>query len=211
MPLRLAGTRIVKNAHHSGVAPLQHPHDPALTAPVGLRRFYFDQHLVALHGAVDLVWRDEDVFLSRRLAHIWPYKSVAVPVQIEPPCGQIFARPPHAGNHPGNAPVLPVQQEEFAARRQPGKLFQQQAPLPPAAQSQFAHKLLVSGLLTGRAGNPCQQFTIGHTLRVGYWQTAALFLVQPRGKEQIWPCRVAGTKSVKNKLATGCSFYKRAR
>ena len=174
MFLRPAGTRIMKDPHDGWVATLQHPRNPALTAPIGLRRVNLDQHLVALHGAVDLVRGNEDVFLPRSLPSIHhggpsvrPHKSVAVPMQIEPPGGQVFARAPRAGDGFGNAPMLPVRLVQFAAGRQPGQLLQQQAPLPPAAQPQFARKLLVSGLLTGRAGNPCHQFTIGHKLRVG--------------------------------------------
>ena len=71
---------------------------------------------------------------------------------------------------PGNAPLLAIQLHQFAARGQPGQLLEQQAPLAPAAQAEFAHQLLVSGLLAGRAGDPRHQFTIGHRLRVGYWQ-----------------------------------------
>jgi hypothetical protein len=47
-------------------------------------------------------------------------------------------------------------------------LLQQKTPLAAAVQSHFAHKLLVSGLASGRAGNSRQQFSISHTLRVGY-------------------------------------------
>ncbi len=82
-------------------------------------------------------------------------------MQIEPPGGQIVAR---AARGSGNAPVLAIQLDQLAARGQPGQLLQQQTPLASAAQAQFAHQLLVSGLAAGRAGNPRHQFPIGHSL-----------------------------------------------
>ena len=57
------GPRVVKDADHGRVAALDDAHDAAHAAAVGLGRLHFDQHLVALHGAVDLVGRNEDVFL----------------------------------------------------------------------------------------------------------------------------------------------------
>ena len=84
-------------------------------------------------------------------------------MQIEPAGGQIVARAARA-QRPGNAPVLAVQLDQFAARGQPRQLLQQQTPLASAAQAQFAHQLLVSGLLPGRARNPRQPVsTIGHS------------------------------------------------
>ena len=88
-------------------------------------------------------------------------------MQIEPPGGQIVARAARA-KRPGNAPVLAVQLDQLAAHGQPRQLLQQQTPLPSAAQRQLAHQLLVSGLPAGRAGNPRQQFLVGHSLRVGH-------------------------------------------
>ena len=82
-------------------------------------------------------------------------------MQIEPPGGQVVARA--ARQRPGNAPVLAVQLGQLAAHGQPRQLLQQQTPLSPAAQAQFAHQLLVSGFAAGGAGNPRHQFTIGHS------------------------------------------------
>ncbi len=54
--------------------------------------------------------------------------------------------------------MLAIQLGQLAAHRQPRQLLQQQTPLAPAAKSQFAHQLLVSGFLAGGAGNPRHQF-----------------------------------------------------
>ena len=63
VPQRPIRPRIVKDANHGGVAPLHHAHNAAHAAAVGLGRLHFHQHLVALHGAVDLVGRNKYVFL----------------------------------------------------------------------------------------------------------------------------------------------------
>ena len=84
--------RIVKNADYRRVAPLQHAHNTAHAAAIGLGRLDFYEHLVALHRAVDLVGRDEDVVVANRLFGVRAHKAVAVAMQIEPPGGQIVAR-----------------------------------------------------------------------------------------------------------------------
>ena len=60
-----APTRIVKDADNRRVAPLDHAHNAAHAAAIGLGRLDLDQHLIALHGAVDLVGRDEDVVFGQ--------------------------------------------------------------------------------------------------------------------------------------------------
>ena len=55
------GLRIVKDADDRRIPPFENAGDAAKAAPVGTRRREFHQHLVTLHGAIDLVGRDEDV------------------------------------------------------------------------------------------------------------------------------------------------------
>ncbi len=57
------GLCVVKYADDRGVAPLENAHNAAQAAPVGVGRLEFHQHLVALHGAVDLVGRNENIVL----------------------------------------------------------------------------------------------------------------------------------------------------
>ena len=85
---------VVKDADNGRIAALEHADDAAQAAAIGARRLHFDQHLVALHGAVDLVGRDEDIVFLARIAWraIGPHKAVAVAMQIEPAGGQIVAR-----------------------------------------------------------------------------------------------------------------------
>ena len=56
-------SRVMKDAHHCGVAPFQNAHNPAHPASIRLGRLHFHQHLVALHSAVDFVRRNKNVFL----------------------------------------------------------------------------------------------------------------------------------------------------
>ena len=52
---------MMKNPDDGRISPFKYADDTALAASIGLRRFHFDQHLVALHGAVDLIGRNEDI------------------------------------------------------------------------------------------------------------------------------------------------------
>ena len=62
--------------------------------------------------------------------------------------------------------MLAVQLGQLTADGEAGQLLQEQAAFASAPQAQLAHELLVSGFLAGRAGNPGEQFTVGHRLRV---------------------------------------------
>ena len=163
--------RIVKGADDGGVAALEDADDAAEAAAVGLGRLHLDEHLVALHGAVDLVGRNEDVLSRRRFrgdlprAFDWADKAVAVAMQVEAAGGEVVAGAAAAARL---WECSSVRGRAWPARRdgEAGQLLQQQAAFPAARQAQFAHQLLVSGFLAGRAGNPRHQFTIGHTSRV---------------------------------------------
>src|ERR1019366_5515944 len=160
-------TRIVKCADHRGIAPLEHVRNAAHAAPIGARWLQLDQHLVALHGAIDLIGRNKNVvyhltdadlsvgapgvghtgslpWVHRGGSSIRSHKAVAIAVQIEAAGNKVVA----AAGRARNAPVLAIELGQVAADRQPGELLQQQAPLAPAAQAELAHKLLVSGLAT---------------------------------------------------------------
>ena len=51
----------MEDADDGRVAARQHSRDAAGAASVAAARGFVDQHLVALHGAVELVRRDEEV------------------------------------------------------------------------------------------------------------------------------------------------------
>ena len=100
----------MKDADDGGVAALEDADDAALAAAIGFGRLHFNQHLVALHGAVDLVGRNEDIFVGARTAwrlRLGPDKAEAVAMQVEPAGSEVVARAASAG--PGNAPVFAVQ------------------------------------------------------------------------------------------------------
>jgi len=162
---------VVKDADDRRVVALKDTDDAALAAAVGFGRLDFDEDLVALHGAVDLVGRNEDIFSTGSLAgvrrggsSIRSDEAEAVAMQIEPPGGEIVAGA--AGTDwAGNAPVLFVELDEGAASGEAGQMFEEQAPLAPAGQAEFADKLLVSGLAAGGSGDARHQVTIGHRSR----------------------------------------------
>ena len=108
-------------------------------------------------------------------------------MQIEPAGGEIVARAGCA-KWPGNAPVLPIQLGQRAARGEAGQLLKQQAPLSPAGQSKFADQLLVSGLSAGGAGDPRHQFTIGHRTRLGYERSGAQQQREADLSVELGPC-----------------------
>ena len=159
IPMRPLRPRIMKDTHHRRIAPLQHTRDAPHPPPIGFGRFQLHQHLVTLHGAVDLVGRNKYIVVTSGLPRIGPDKTIAVAMQIEPPRNQILA----PANRLRNAPVLAVQLGQRAVCRHPRQLLQQQPPLSPAAKAQLAHQLLVSGLAARRARNPRRQFLVRHS------------------------------------------------
>ncbi len=156
----------MKDADDCGITAFENARDAAEAATIGTRRREFDQHLVTLHGPVDLVGRDEDViFFWGTLAGVGPHESIAVTMQIEPTGDEIVARP--AAGFLGNAPVLAIGFDKVAARGDAGELLEKQAAFATPAEAQFTHQLLVSGFAACGARDLRQQFPIGHSLRVG--------------------------------------------
>ena len=150
----------MKGSHHRRVAPLHHARNASGAASIGARRLQLHQHLVALHRAVDLRRRNEDVLVdARTLIGIGPHKAIAVAMQIEPPGHQVVACPRGCAR---NAPVLAVDLRQLSPCRQPLQLLQQQTPLAPSAQAQLAHQLLVACLTARRARNARYQIAIRH-------------------------------------------------
>ena len=68
----------MKNADYRRIAALKHADDAPHAPPIGLGWFHLHEHLVALHGAIDLVRRNKNVFPTCRLARIGPHKAIAV-------------------------------------------------------------------------------------------------------------------------------------
>ncbi len=146
-----SGSCIAKDADDGGVAALEDAHDAALAAAIGFGRFELDQHLVALHGAVDLVGRDEDIFSFCCRERAWLGDWGARSRSRRDADRGVRRRDCRAwqggrGRGAGNAPVFAIELDELAARGEPGQLLEQQAALAAAAQAQFADQLLVSGL-----------------------------------------------------------------
>ncbi len=112
-------------------------------------RHELDEHLVALHGAVDLVRRDEDVFVDAGagLFCIGPDEAVAVAVEVEPAGDEVVA----SGDGAGQRPVVAVELDQSPGCGEAGEVLDEQAAFAPAGEREFADELLIAGALAGRA------------------------------------------------------------
>ena len=150
---------IGEDADHGRVPAGQHARHPAAAPGLAIHAGaaggrLFDQHLVTLHGAVQLSGRNEEIVLSRRRA-VGPHKAEAVPMQIEPACDQpvachaLLRLPrcrrvrPHAGrlfrSSMRQSPLFRLQLHQLAPQRDARQLLQQQTPLAPTAQPKLPH------------------------------------------------------------------------
>src|ERR1700722_4953462 len=149
---------IVKDAYHGRVAPGEYPGDAPAEPAVGPRGRKLYQHLVALHGAVHLVGRNEDIVVTAGLAGLWPDKAKAVAMEIQATGEQVMV-----GDRLGQRPVIAVGFDQFAAGGHAVQLFHQHAPFPTATQPKFANQLLVTGALAGGTFNTAEEFAVSHS------------------------------------------------
>jgi len=75
--------RIMENPYDRGVAAAKDPDDASAVAAVGPGGRQFNQHLIALHGAIHLVGRNEDVVVSASLARFRADESEAVAMHVQ--------------------------------------------------------------------------------------------------------------------------------
>ncbi len=129
-----------------------------LKPAVSPRRSQFYQYLVALHGAIHLVGRNEDIVITAGLAGFRPHKAKAVAMYIQTAGDQIVTR-----NGLGQGPVIAVRFNQFAPRGHAVELFDQHTALSPAAQAQFANQLLVAGSLARGTFDTMEEFAVGHS------------------------------------------------
>jgi hypothetical protein len=99
LPVAATGICVVKRADDGGIAALQNANDAALHTAVGFGGIDVDKDLVALHGAADLIGRDENILDFRcpltagtSGSAIGPHEAVAVAVKIEAPGQEIAGR-----------------------------------------------------------------------------------------------------------------------
>ena len=160
-----AGAGIVERPDDGGVAALDDAGDAAGTAAIGFGRVEFDEHLIALHGAVDFGGRNKDVFgHAGRLLDSGADEAEAVAVQVETAGEEVVA----AAGRARDGPVIAVEVGELAAHGEALQLIEEQTALAAAAQAELADKLFVAGFAAGRAGDARDQVAIGHGLRVGH-------------------------------------------
>ena len=95
--------RIMEDAHDGGVAADEDPGDAPAAPAVRPGRSQFHQHLVALHRAIHLVGRNEDVVVTASLAGLRTDEAEAVPMHIQTAGEQVVA-----GGCLGQRPVIAV-------------------------------------------------------------------------------------------------------
>src|SRR4051812_29847450 len=86
--------RIMKRPNDRRIAPPHHPRDASQPPPVRARRRKFHQHLVALHGPIDLARWDKYVVITRRLPREGTHEPIAIAMQVEPPGHKVVTGPP---------------------------------------------------------------------------------------------------------------------
>jgi hypothetical protein len=126
-------------------------------AAVGAGGREFNQDLIALHGAIQLVRRNEDVVVSAGLARFRADKSEAVAMHIQTTGEEVAAI-----GCMGKRPMIAVGLYQLATGGHAVELFQQHAAFPASAEAQFAHQLLVPGALAGRTFNAAKEFAVSH-------------------------------------------------
>src|SRR5580693_1347059 len=94
---------VMKNPYDRGVAASEDPDDASAVAAVGPGGCEFHQHLVALHGAIHLVGRNEDVVVPASLAGLQADEPEAVAMHIQTAGKQVAAI-----GRQGEGPVVAV-------------------------------------------------------------------------------------------------------
>src|SRR5277367_4907851 len=105
------------------IAASKNADNAAKLAAVGARGQQLDEHLVALHGGVDLVGRDEDVFAdgSAGLTAVRPDETVTVAMQVEASGSEVVAGEVLAVL--AQRPVVAIELGEMTRGGQPGELL----------------------------------------------------------------------------------------
>src|SRR5579859_2848437 len=150
--------RMVENSDNRGVAAAKHPDNSPVLPAVRPGWCPFHEHLVALHGAIHLVGRNEDVVVPAGLARFRADKPEAVAMDIQAAGKQVVAM-----RCLGKRPMIPVGLDEFPARGHAAQLFQQHAAFPASAQPQFPHQLFVAGALAGGTLNALEELAVSHS------------------------------------------------
>jgi len=127
----------------------------------------FDEHLVALHGGVDFVGRDEDVFAGldgrsggAALASFGADEAVAVAVEVESSGGEIVAGGVLSVLAKG--PVVAVELGEVAGGGEAGELLDEQAAVAASGKRKLANELLIAGALAGGAFDAAKKLAVSH-------------------------------------------------
>ncbi len=141
---------------HRGVGALQHLDDFAIGAPTGLDARNSDDHAVAVHGALGLFRRKEDIACDPLHRALGDQEAVAIAVHLQASHGEFAAAR-------GDGVVAGAQLDEVAARGEPGQSgFEGRAAI--ALNAQLADQLLEIGPGVREAGDVVQKGRVVHSL-----------------------------------------------
>jgi len=156
---------VVKDANDRRIAALYDAGNASEPPPVRSWRGEFNQYLIALHGAVDLIGRNEHiVFFSCALTRVRTNESIAIAMKVKAARKKVVTR--RAASFLGKAPMFTVCFDEIAARGHASQLLKEQTPLASSAKPELPDQLLVTGLASSGSSDLGQQFAIVHTSRV---------------------------------------------
>ena len=153
----VVSARVVEGADDGRIAAGEDASDASALSAVCAWWGKFNEDLIALHGAVDFVGRDEDVFFSGRGSGVWSDEAEAIAMDVEAAGEQVVLRV-----FGGDGPVIAVGFGQFAASREAVELFEEQAAFAAAAQAQFTHELFVSGGSARSAIDTPEELVVGH-------------------------------------------------
>ena len=179
------GAGVVEDADDGGVAAGEDAGDAAGAAAVAAAGRLVDEDFVALHGAVELVGRDEEVVVAVGAA-VGADEAEAVAVEVEAAGDEAVAGGAidwlgvggagWAGGlfrgGGGEGPLLGVELDEVAAGGDAGELLEQEAALAAAAEAELADELFVAGAAAGGALDAADELAVG--VRVGGVRHAGL-------------------------------------
>jgi hypothetical protein len=176
----------VEDADHGGILARHDTGDAAGETAVATGRADLDEDLIALHGAVQFIGRNKNVFVDLAfegfglLGSVGADEAVAVAVEIEFAGGEVFAGLiPLAGRlaracalicrfvGSADGPDFAVELGQCSAGGEAGELLEQETAFAAAAEAELGDELLVAGAVAGGALNAAQQVLIGALVRGG--------------------------------------------
>jgi hypothetical protein len=169
----------VEDAYDGRIAALEDAGYSSGAAAFAVARGFVDEDLVALHSSVELVGRDEEVFLTF-LASGRPDEGITIAVQVDASGDEALARGMALDgcvirsrrssglcrDRGGETPVVGVDLDQGSAGGDACELLEEEAALSSSAEAEFANELLIACALAGGAFDEPDELAIGVLIRM---------------------------------------------